>query len=160
MPFISVTRLLLRSMRCFPAFLWLALLSGVQAKRAPGNLKAAGLRDSHLTFWTLTAWSDENAMRAFMLSGPHQHAMPKLFNWCDEASVVHWNQETAELASWSEAHRRMVEDGRQSRVQHPSASPRHSASRIGPLMSGRNTRRVPRRRASLHRFGKDRVRFS
>jgi hypothetical protein len=73
---------------------------------------------------------DEDAMRAFMLSGPHQRAMPKLFNWCDEASVIHWNQETAELPSWSEAHRRMVEDGRQSRVRHPSDSQR--AKRITP----------------------------
>jgi hypothetical protein len=128
MAFISVTRLRLRSI--FPPFLWWGLLSGVQAKRAPGNLKAAGLRDLHLTFWTLTAWTDEHAMRAFMLSGPHQRAMPKLFNWCDEASVVHWNQETAELPSWSEAHRRMVEDGRQSQVQHPSDS--HRAKRATP----------------------------
>src|SRR5688500_18408932 len=130
MAFISVTRLRLRSIRFFPPFLWWGLLSGVQAKRAPGNLKAAGLRDLHLTFWTLTAWTDEHAMRAFMLSGAHQRVMPKLFNWCDEASVVHWNQETAELPSWSEAHRRMVEDGRQSRVRYPSDSQR--AKRITP----------------------------
>jgi hypothetical protein len=130
MAFISVTRLRLRSIRFFPPFLWWGLLSGVQAKRAPGNLNATGLRDSHLTFWTLTAWTDEHAMRAFMLSGAHQRVMPKLFKWCDEASVVHWNQETAELPSWSEAHRRMVEDGRQSRVQHPSDSQR--AKRVPP----------------------------
>lgn len=130
MVFISVTRLRLRSIRFFPPFLWWGLLSGVQAKRAPGNLKATGLRDLHLTFWTLTAWTDEHAMRAFMLSGAHQRVMPKLFNWCDEASVVHWNQETAELPSWSEAHRRMVEDGRQSRVRYPSNSQR--AKRVTP----------------------------
>ena len=111
MVFISVTRLRLRSIRFFPPFLWWGLLSGVQAKRAPGNLKATGLRDLHLTFWTLTAWTDEHAMRAFMLSGAHQRVMPKLFNWCDEASVVHWNQETAELPSWSEAHRRWSKTG-------------------------------------------------
>src|SRR5687768_6400982 len=85
--------------------------------------------------------------------------MSKRFNWCDEASVVHWNQETVELPSWSEAHRRMVKDGRQSRgaasVRLSMSQTRHSASGIGPFMSGRNTRRVPRRRASLHRFGKD-----
>jgi hypothetical protein len=130
MAFISVTRLRLRSIRFFPPFLWWGLLSGVQAKRAPGNLKATGLRDLHFTFWTLTAWTDEHAMRAFMLSGAHQRVMPKLFNWCDEASVVHWNQETAELPSWSEAHRRMVEDGRQSRVRYPSDSQR--AKRVTP----------------------------
>jgi hypothetical protein len=47
-------------------------------------------------------------MRAFMLSGAHQRAMPKLFNWCDEASVVHWNQRplnflrgVRRIAGWS-----------------------------------------------------------
>jgi hypothetical protein len=100
MAFISVTRLRLRSIRFFPPFLWWGLLSSVQAKRAPGNLKGTGLRDLHFTFWTLTAWTDEHAMRAFMWSGAHQRVMPKLYNWCDEASVVHWNQETAELPSW------------------------------------------------------------
>jgi hypothetical protein len=122
MAFISVTRLRLRSMKFFPLFLWWGFLSGVQAKRALGNLNATGLRDSHLTFWTLTAWTNEEPMRAFMLSEAHQRAMPKLFNWCDEASIVHWNQESAELPSWKEAHRRMVEEGRQSRVRHPSNS--------------------------------------
>jgi hypothetical protein len=122
MAFISVTRLRLRSMRFVPPFLWWSLLSAVQAKRAPGNLSATGLRDSHLTFWTLTAWSDEDSMRAFMLSGPHKRAMPKLVEWCDEASVVHWDQATAELPSWPEAHRRIVQEGRQSRVRYPSGS--------------------------------------
>jgi hypothetical protein len=46
---LSVTRLRLRSIRFLPSFLWWSLLSAVQAKRAPGNLSATGLRDSHLT---------------------------------------------------------------------------------------------------------------
>ena len=59
-------------------------------------------------------------MRAFVLSGLHKRAMPKLMEWCDEAAVVHWDQSTAELPSWSEAHRRMVQEGRQSKVRYPS----------------------------------------
>jgi hypothetical protein len=46
--------------------------------------------------------------------------MPKLLEWCDEASVVHWHQDTAELPDWQEAHRRMMEEGRRSKVHHPS----------------------------------------
>jgi hypothetical protein len=56
--------------------------------------------------------------------------MGKLAEWCDEASVVHWNQETADLPKWHEAHRRMVAEGRPSRVRHPS--PAHQALRIPP----------------------------
>jgi hypothetical protein len=46
--------------------------------------------------------------------------MPKLLTWCDEAAVVHWNQETSELPSWEEAHRRMVREGKLSKVKYPS----------------------------------------
>jgi hypothetical protein len=49
-------------------------------------------------------------------------------NWCDEASVVHWTQESNELPSWVEAHARMQRDGRRSKVNHPT--PAHTAYEI------------------------------
>jgi hypothetical protein len=59
-------------------------------------------------------------MRAYMTSGAHCTAMPRLIDWCDEASVAHWEQETEELPSWREVHRRMQSEGRRSKVRHPS----------------------------------------
>jgi hypothetical protein len=59
-------------------------------------------------------------MEAFMAAGPHLKAMKKLPNWCDEASVVHWNQPDAGLPDWKDAHRRMRSEGRRSKVNHPS----------------------------------------
>ena len=56
--------------------------------------------------------------------------MAKLVNWCDEASVVHWNQESRTLPGWHEAHRRMVTEGRRSKVNHPSSA--HEAYKIPP----------------------------
>jgi Domain of unknown function (DUF3291) len=120
MTFISVTRLRLRSLRYLPSFLWLSLMSVLQASKATGNLQTKTVRETSLTFWTLTAWESEVAMRSFMSSGAHRHAMPKLVDWCDEASVVHWEQETATLPDLREAYRRMVAQGRKSRVNHPS----------------------------------------
>ena len=55
-------------------------------------------------------------------------ARDQLAEWCDEASVVHWTQETADLPEWHEAHRRMVAEGRASRVRHPSAVPGDAAA--------------------------------
>jgi hypothetical protein len=127
---ISVTRLRIRSVWYMPGFLWLALRSAHQAKRAPGNLGTSTLQDARRTFWTKTAWHNEASMRAFMLAGSHKQAMSKLANWCDEASVVQWTQDSAELPDWSEAHRRMQSAGRRSRVLHPS--PAHEAFQITP----------------------------
>jgi hypothetical protein len=59
-------------------------------------------------------------MKDFMTSGAHRIVMPKLFRWCDEAAVGHWEQEPAEQPDWNSAARYLVEHGRLSRVQHPS----------------------------------------
>jgi hypothetical protein len=56
-----------------------------------------------------------------MAGGAHLKAMPKLMEWCDEASVVHWTQEGSTPPSWEEADRRMRTQGRPSKVRYPSA---------------------------------------
>jgi hypothetical protein len=107
-----------------------AIQSQRQARRAPGFRSGGLLPDRHWTFWTMTAWDSEEAMRRFMLSGPHKAAMPHLLHWCDEASVAHWTQPEDALPSWEEADRRMRETGRPSKVNHPS--PRHAALAYQP----------------------------
>src|SRR5688572_14064609 len=87
MAFVSVTRLRIRSVRFLPHFFWLTFLSVRQARRSAGNLRVDLLRDAHNTYWTLTAWDSEASMQGFMMSGAHRRAMPKLLEWCDEASV-------------------------------------------------------------------------
>ena len=128
MALISITRLRVRFRRFLPQFLWYALRSARQARRAPGCFAAEIFRDADRAFWTATAWTDVAAMRAFMLSEPHRLAMPKLKEWCDEAFLVHWEQDTTELPSWREAHRQLTAEGRRSAVNHPS--PRHLAMEI------------------------------
>jgi len=63
-------------------------------------------------------------MRAFMASGAHLKAMPKLKDWCDEGSAAHWIQESVEL-SWAEAEGRLAQHGWTSKVLNPS--PAHAA---------------------------------
>jgi hypothetical protein len=122
MPVISVTRLRVRALKYMPGFYWYAIQSQFQAKRASGCLHAITLRDAHRTFWTITAWTDEASLKAFMLSGPHRKVMPKLRSWCDEASVARWTQDSADLPDWTEAHRRLATHGRPSKVDHPSVA--------------------------------------
>jgi hypothetical protein len=59
-------------------------------------------------------------MKAFMLAGPHAKVMRRLSEWCDEAAVVRWQQESDQQPDWREAHRRMQSEGRRSKVNHPS----------------------------------------
>lgn len=122
MVLVSVTRLRLRSNRYILPFIVDTILSFWQAKRASGHLKSTLRRAKHRTFWTLSVWEDEAAMRSYMRSGSHRKAMPKLQQWCDEASVVHWHQDGAELPSWKEAEQMMLDLGRFTPVAHPSSA--------------------------------------
>jgi heme-degrading monooxygenase HmoA len=135
MTFISVTRLRVRSWRYLPQFVWQALKTGRQAERAAGFQGGTLLREARNTFWTVTAWEDEAAMRAYRNAGAHRLVMPKLLEWCDEAAVAHWTQTQANLPDWQEAHRRMQQEGRPSKVKHPSAA--QEAKQIAAPRPGR-----------------------
>jgi hypothetical protein len=124
MAFISVTRLRIRSVRFMPHFALLLFGTRRQVKAAPGFQRGSLLADRQLVFWTLTVWDNAQSMRDYMLAGAHRAAMPRLVNWCDEASVVHWEIEGDASPSWPEADHRMRESGRASKIRHPS--PRHA----------------------------------
>ena len=124
MPFVSVTRLRLRSLRFLPLFAVYTLRSIQQVKTSTGFKGGALLPDRRWTFWTMTIWDTQESMRAYMVAGSHRTAMPHLLDWCDEASVVHWNQPDDDLPTWNEADRRMRESGRVSKVRLPS--PQHA----------------------------------
>jgi heme-degrading monooxygenase HmoA len=122
MIFVSLTRLRVRSVRFMPGFFLYAMRSLRQVRRAAGFQSGALLPDRDRTFWTMTAWDSEENMRAYMVSGAHKQAMPKLLHWCDEASVAHWVQQESALPSWEQADERMRREGRASKVLHPSAA--------------------------------------
>lgn len=125
MAFVSITRLRIRSLRFLPGFALYTQQALAQVRKAEGFLGGSLLRDRKLTFWTMTAWTDRESMRRYMTSGAHLRAMPKLLDWCDEASVVSWTRAKATAPGWGEADRRMRVEGRPSKVRHPS--PDHQA---------------------------------
>lgn len=122
MPFISVTRLRIRKWRFLPPFAVMAAKSQGQVQGAGGFRAGSLLPDRRWTFWTLTAWDSEADMRTYMTSGDHRQAMPRLMEWCDEASVVHWSQAESHLPSWADADARMRHEGRPSKVRFPSVN--------------------------------------
>jgi hypothetical protein len=135
MQFVSVTRLRVRSYFYMPQFMVWALRTARQARHTEGFVGGAVMRESGNVFWTLTMWREDAAMKAYRTAGAHRSAMPKLLEWCDEASVSHWTQESPELPQWDEAHRRLLNDGKPSKVNRPT--PAHLAHEIPAPRPGR-----------------------
>ena len=121
MSFVSITRLRIRSVRFLPSFAMHTSRSIKQVKWSPGFKGGSLLVDRRWTFWTMTVWDGQENMRRYMTSDSHREAMPHLLDWCDEASVVHWDQAGDDPPAWNEAYRRMCESGRVSKVRFPSA---------------------------------------
>lgn len=133
----SVTRLRVRSVRFLPAFLWHTFRAQRQAVRATGFFGGRLLVDSRWTFWTLTVWENEQAMKRFRGSGAHARVMSRLPHWCDEASYAHWALAKDGVPEWTEAYERLAADTRLSRVEHPSedhSNKRFPKPRLSPLI--------------------------
>jgi Antibiotic biosynthesis monooxygenase len=115
----------------------MALISVTRLRvRSPGFLGGRLLVNARNVFWTMTAWEDQAAMNAYRTGGAHRRAMPRLLNWCDEAAVVHWTQEeSSEIPFWQEAHQRMAEEGKLSKVNH--SSPAQASGHIPAPEPGR-----------------------
>jgi hypothetical protein len=90
-----------------------------------------------MTFWTLTVWESEQALRGFRGSGAHARVMARLPEWCNEAAYGHWVQTGDSTPTWGEAHERLVAEGRLSRVAHPTENHfarRFAEPRLKPLI--------------------------
>ena len=94
MPFVSITRLRIRSDEFVEEFNAQVPVVFAQATEAPGCLAVDLLADAHDTYWTKSVWVDRAAMRAYMTGGAHGDVMPELRTWCDEATVG-WSPKAA-----------------------------------------------------------------
>lgn len=143
MAFISITRLRVHSWRLLPVFLLQSLRASRQARQSDGFVIGGLSADvRRRTFWTMTIWKDEAAMRAYQHTGLHKHMMPRLGTWCDEAAVTHWEQDDQQVPSGDEVLGRMQRQGRVSKLPQPS--PGHAAGETVP------DGRAPRFNAPLH----------
>ena len=128
MAIIAVTRLHVRSIRFLPRLYWDASKIKRSLGESPGFLGGKLLVDRRHTYWTMTAWKDLNSMQAFRNNDVHGAIAPKVYQWCDEASVVHWETESGQLPGWEEGHRRMTESGKRTPLRFQSAD--HKAGRF------------------------------
>lgn len=74
-----------------PAFLGYAMRIWLQARRSPGiigvSLRAQPLR---ATFWTLSAWSSQAALRDFARADPHRSIVARVRPWAKTAVLRTW----------------------------------------------------------------------
>jgi hypothetical protein len=124
MPFVSITRLRVRSWRYLPQFLWHAFASQRQLKRSEGFMRGMLSNSPDRVFWPASVWTDDAAMKRFRDTAAHKAAMPKLLDFCDEASVAHWTQDTDQVPDPDAMLERMQSIGRLSKVRNPSPGQR------------------------------------
>jgi hypothetical protein len=120
MYFISVTRLRVKSLIYLPRFLLgnAAVLRSI--KKIEGFICGKELVDKGFTFWTVTLWESDQAMKYFRNRDPHQSAMRNLPGWCDEGAYVHWIQEEAVIPDWNLLYKKLITEGKTTKVKQPS----------------------------------------
>jgi len=120
MPFVSVTRLRVKSFIYLIPFMRANEASVKELKKSQGLLMGKELIDKNFTFWTLTIWENEESMKGFRNSASHREAMKNLPNWCDEASYLHWIQNESDLPNWNVVAEKLFKEGKLSKVRNPS----------------------------------------
>jgi len=131
---IVITRLRISDPRYRRKFLKAAGAVIRQAKKAPGNLGTGVFPDANDVYWTRTAWTDRAAMSAFMSAEPHRSTMADTDEWCDEATVVDWEQDHTQFPDWQTAFDLLVEQGRVIPLAQPS--PNHETRAFNPPVPG------------------------
>lgn len=130
MPFVSVTRLRIRSVRFLPVFFVNVWRTARQVRRTPGFVGGQLAIGPHQTYWTVTVWESQSAMREYRDSGAHLHTMPHLLQWSDEAARVHWEQPDATVPLLHEVAERLSREGQLSKLTYPSWA--HANGQVWP----------------------------
>ncbi len=105
MPYVSITGLRVRSWYNWPVFVWHAVKSMRQARMAPDCMRAEAKSIGGVQH-TLSVWTSQSAMRAFMMSGAHREAM-RAFRSIATGSTIGY--ETDAIPDWKTARQVWIE---------------------------------------------------
>ncbi|NDA61902.1 MAG: DUF3291 domain-containing protein [Chitinophagia bacterium] len=139
MPFVSVTRLRVKSIFYLLPFIRANEASVKELQKSEGLIKGKELIDKRLTFWTITVWDTPESMKKFRNSIAHRKAMQRLPTWCNEASYHHWIQENDDIPNWNQAAEKLFSAGTLSKVRNPSPAQQNN---IFPNISWTKTERI------------------
>jgi hypothetical protein len=120
MPVIVVTRLRLKDPALLDEFFTDAVAAIEQAQKSAGNLGADALADADNAWWSVSAWTGRDPMRAFVDNQPHLTIKGRLDHYCDEATFVDWEQASPDLSDWQTSYQHLIADGQVATLTHPS----------------------------------------
>ncbi|WP_034520036.1 DUF3291 domain-containing protein [Actinomadura rifamycini] len=111
---VMASRFEVRSLRHVPGFFLASLALLRQARTAPGahgfTLKA---QLAKRTFWTLSAWRDDAALRAYAAAEPHRSTMRRKRAVMRDSTFVFWTVRGSELPlTWADAQQRLAAEAR------------------------------------------------
>ncbi len=90
--------------------------------KSEGNLGADALADANNAWWSVSAWQERRMMQAYVDSEPHRGISARLDHFCDEATLVDWEQANGDLPDWQTSWRHLTADGKTAELTHPSAA--------------------------------------
>lgn len=130
MPIMVVTRLRLRDPKLLDEFFTAAVACLEQSKRAAGSLGGDVFADANDTWWTVSAWNQRASIDEFINAEPHLGTELRMGDWCDEATFVDWEQDSADLPDWQVSYRHLIAEGRSAELSH--ASPGNDSRAFSP----------------------------
>jgi len=122
MAVIVVTRLRLKDPALLDEFFIDAVAAIEQAQKSDGNLGVDALADANNAWWSVSSWQERRPMQAYVRSEPHQTIQLKIDRYCDEATFVDWEQDSADLPDWQTNWRQLVASGQGAELTQPSAA--------------------------------------
>ena len=92
------SRLELRSLGDTVRFLRAALQVRTQVLASPGAIGVSLIaQPAHKTYWTLSAWTDQDALDAFVRTTPHLDVMRRFHDRLERATFTTWSVPAADL---------------------------------------------------------------
>jgi hypothetical protein len=122
MAVIVVTRLRLKDPALLDDFFTDALAAIEQAQKSDGNLGVDALADANNAWWSVTSWQERRLMHSYVRTEPHRTIQSHLDRYCDEATFVDWEQDSADLPDWPTNWHHLVADGQAAEISQPSAA--------------------------------------
>lgn len=134
---VAATYLPLSRWRYLFAFSRTASLVAQQLERTPGVVWFSIQAEyGRRTFWTLSVWTDRDAMRKFLPVEPHASAMRRFSLWgAPDAKFLDWDSPTV-WVTWGDAYRQLGRAAKAGRIIAPPGRPPPGWTRAPPGWPG------------------------